>query len=103
MRGPQRYLSAAVRLPLGRWRMAQSRIRRHRSGDRGRLALAPSLIWAPAFGVALCQNATEIGLILRFGTRTERTAPESAVAVCAPVFTARYRPQCDTAHHIQHH
>ena len=31
----------------------------------------------------------------------ERTAPESAVKVCTPVFTARCRPQRDMAHHIQ--
>jgi hypothetical protein len=51
---------------------------------------------------ALCQNATEIEANLRFGTRTERSAPESAVEACTPVFTAKYRPQSDTAHHIQH-
>jgi hypothetical protein len=52
---------------------------------------------------ALCQNATEIDRILRFRTRTERTAPESAVEARTPVFTARYRPQSHTAHHIQHY
>src|SRR5260370_29706398 len=51
---------------------------------------------------ALRQNATEIARNLRFGTRTERSAPESAVEARTPVFTARYPPESDTAHHLHH-
>ena len=50
---------------------------------------------------ALCQNATEIERTLRFGTRKELTAPESAVGVCTALFTARCRHQADTSHHMQ--
>ena len=52
---------------------------------------------------ALCQNATEIEHILSFGTRTERTAPESAVEAGTILFTARYRVELQTAHHIRHY
>src|SRR5260370_35853140 len=110
MRGPQRHLSVAIRLPLRRWRMAQYRVRRHRRGDRGRLAPAPSLIEGHAFSStpkplnrALCQNATEIERILTLGTRTERTVPESADEARTLLFTARYRVWSQTAHHIQQH
>jgi hypothetical protein len=57
---------------------------------------------APIGRRPLCQNATQADGILRFGTRPERTAPESAVEPCAPVFTARCRLGSDPAHHIQH-
>src|SRR5258708_13983732 len=65
--------------------------------------------WAGAFTApdsnaalaALCQNATEIEANSRFGTRTERSAPESAVEACTPVFTAGDRTQPDTQHHLQ--
>src|ERR1700688_1763922 len=49
----------------------------------------------------LSQNATEIGVALRFGTRCERTAPESADWLRTGLFTARCRRRFDTAHHIQ--
>src|ERR1700688_1884156 len=39
----------------------------------------------------MCHNATEIGPILTFGTRAERTPPESAVRADAAAFTARCR------------
>ena len=39
---------------------------------------------------------------LSFGTRWERIAPESAVRACTLLFTARYRLECDAAHHMQH-
>ena len=50
----------------------------------------------------LCQNATASERILSFGTRAERIAPESAVRARTPLFTARYRLECDAAHHMQH-
>jgi hypothetical protein len=38
-----------------------------------------------------------------FGTRTERTAPESLMERRTPLFTARYRPQSHAARYIQNH
>jgi hypothetical protein len=59
-------------------------------------------------GGTLCQNATEaddivgfVRFVLRFGTRAERIAPESAVGRCTPLFTARYRQPYQMPHHIQ--
>jgi len=50
---------------------------------------------------ALCQYATRRPGTLRFGTRVERTAPESLLARCFPLFTARCRRNGTTPHHIQ--
>ena len=44
-----------------------------------------------------------IDRILRFGTRAERTAPESAAETRTAAFTARYRPQSQATHHMQLH
>jgi hypothetical protein len=60
-------------------------------------ALAPHGLQAPP----LCHNATAIDALLSFGTLWERTAPESAAGVRTPLFTARWRPQSNPAHHIQ--
>src|SRR5580692_10763124 len=98
--------------------MAQSRIRRHAGSNRGRVAFAATIKAAESRGhprqrgftiealrrgnsPALSQNATEIGGALRFGTRCERTAPESANWLRTRLFTARCRRRFDTAHHIQ--
>lgn len=49
----------------------------------------------------LSQNATKIFGTLRFGTRCERTTPESADWLRTRLFTARCRVRCEPAHHIQ--
>jgi len=45
----------------------------------------------------------EPAVFLRFGTRPERTASESAAGLRTPLFTARYRHYPDTPRYIQHH
>ena len=108
VRGSQRHLSTAVRLPLRRRRMAQPRIRRRARGDRGRLAHAAALIRAATTGrlrraaVPKCDGTPAAYDPLGFGTRRNEPRPNQpmrAVPICSRLDIDAARI---AAHHIQH-